>query len=212
MFKTIVMFRTVALFVMSILCVCAAFQCRAQTRSDSQKPKQKTKVETQYDEKKNQTLARIGPFELWRPPENSVSGEINYERIHLSVSFLYSGKRIVRPKVVTLMVFAASEGGAQFDRSRDLSVSSNSRQYDLGEMELVGKSEGRVVKSISRNTLVLLVSESLRKEISFDEFVQIARFEKADMKIGKRNLKIEKKYLEAFRNFVFLMEQQGVQF
>jgi hypothetical protein len=206
------MCRTIALFMMSLFCVCAAFQGRAQTRSGSQNLQPKTKVETHYDEKKNQTLARMGPFELWKPPDNSVSGEINYESIDLSVSFLYPGKTIVTPKVVTLMVFAASEGGAQFDKNRNLSVSSNSGQYDLGEMELVGKGESRVLKSIARNALALLVSESLKKEISFDEFVQIARSEKADMKIGKRKLKLEKKYLEAFRNFVLLMEQQGLDF
>src|ERR1700737_511729 len=83
------MFRLqpMTLFVMTILCFAAASQSEAQTCFRSQKPKHKTKVETNYDEKKNETLARIGPFELWRPPENPLSGEINYEHIELSVSF-----------------------------------------------------------------------------------------------------------------------------
>jgi hypothetical protein len=117
------------LFVMAILCFAAALQSEAQTRFHSQKPKHKTKVETSYNEKKNETLARIGPFELWRPPENPLSGEINYEHIDLSVSFQYPGKRIVKPKVVTLVVFAINEGDSEFEKDAHLSVSSNWGQY-----------------------------------------------------------------------------------
>ena len=78
-------------------------------------------------------------------------------------------------------------------------------------MQLVGKAEGRVPKRVGGPN-VILVRESLRKEISFDEFVRLARFANADMKIGRRTLKLEKEYLEAFRNFVLLMEQEGLEF
>ena len=172
----------------------------------------KTKVETSYDEKKGETIARIGPFELYRPPQNSVSGELNFERIDLTVSFSYPGKRIAKPLSVMLVVFAASEGGARFEKKRDLSFKTDSGQYDLGEMEFVGKGEGYVQTNVSRGQREILVSEVLRKSIPFDQFAQIAKSGTAEIKIGRSKLRLEKKHLEAFRNFVYLMEQEGLEF
>src|SRR5690349_13041176 len=104
-----------------LLCVSASIGGSAQTDAGAQKTKRKTKVETRYDEKRGETLATIGPFELWKPPQNSVNGEINYESIDLSVSFTYPGRKIVTPKSVTLLVFTSSEGDAQFEKNRRLS-------------------------------------------------------------------------------------------
>jgi hypothetical protein len=195
-----------------LLCVSASIGGSAQTDAGTQKTKRKTKVETRYDEKRGETLATIGPFELWKPPQNSVNGEINYESIDLSVSFTYPGRKIVTPDSVTLLVFTNSEGGAQFEKNRRLSFSTNSGQYEPGEMEYLEKAEGRVARKALGGANLLLVREVLRKTIPLEDFSRIAEAEKADIKIGGRKIKLEKKHLEAFRNFVLLMRQEGLEF
>lgn len=202
----------IKLLVVALFCVSVPICSLAQTNAGQQKGKRKTKVETSYDEKKNETTARIGPFELYKPPQNSNSGELDYERIDLSVAFSYPGKRIVKPKFVTLMVFSSSEGGAQFDKRRALSFSTNSGQYDLGEMQLVGRGEGRVAKKVTGPANLLLVREALMKSVPFDDFARIAQSEKAEIKVGNRKIKLGKEHLEAFRNFVLLMKQEGLEF
>ena len=202
----------IKLLLVALFCLPAHVRSLAQTNAGQQKGKHKTKVETNYDEKKGETTARIGPFELFKPPQNSVSGELNYERIDLMVAFSYPGKRIARPTSVMLMVFAVSEGGARFEKKRDLSITTDSGTRDLGEIEFLGKGEGRMPKRALGGASVVLVREVIRKSIPFDEFAQIARSEKAEMKIGGRKLKLEKSHLEAFRNFVSLMEQEGLEF
>jgi hypothetical protein len=201
----------VNLFV-ALLCVSTPVGGSAQTGAGTHKTKHKTQVEAKYDERRDETLAAVGPFEVWRPPENPLSGEINYERIDLSVSFTYPGKRIVKPKSVTLMLYTSSEGGAQFEKNRRLSFSTNAGQYDLGDAEYLGKGEGRVAKKALGTANTPLVREVLRKSIPFEDFSHIAQSEKADLKIGGRKIRLEKKHLEAFRNFVLLMEQEGLEF
>jgi len=179
---------------------------------DAQQQKPKTKVETDYDSKKDETTARIGPFPLYEPEQNSDSGELDFNRVDLRVSFAYRGKKVTKPKVVTLMVFSSNEGGDQFDKKRDLSVITNSGKYDLGDMEIIWRGEGRVAKKIMGPANLLLVREVLVKSIPFDDFVSISKAEKVKMKVGNRGFKIEKKFLEAFRNFILLMEQEGLEF
>ncbi|HYG82880.1 MAG TPA: hypothetical protein VD861_20960 [Pyrinomonadaceae bacterium] len=194
-----------------LLCLTAHARGFAQAGAGKQEKKQKTKVETNYDESKGETTARIGPLELFKPPKNSVSGEMDYEQVDMTVAFSYPGKRIAKPKSVTLMVFAASERGARFEKRRDLSIKTDSGTYDLGEMELVGKGEGHLPKRIG-GAGVFVVREIVRKSIPFDEFASIAKSERAEMKIGSRKFKLEKSQLVAFRNFVSLMEQEGLEF
>lgn len=204
--------KLIKLLAVALFCIVAPALSLAQTNASQQKGKHKTKVETNYDAGKNETTARIGPFELSRPPQNSVSGELNYERVDLAVTFTYPGKRIVKPASVMLVVFAASEGGARFEKKRDLSITTEAGRYDLGEMEFVGKGEGHVRKSVSRGGGVLLVDEMIRKSIPFDDFMRIASSERAEMMIGGRKINLETKHLEAFRNFALLMEQEGLEF
>lgn len=196
----------------ALLCVSASIGGSAQNDAGSQKTKRKTKVETRYDEKRGETLATIGPFELWKPPQNPLTGEVNYESIDLSVSFTYPGRKIVKPNSVTLLVFTSSEGDAHFEKNRRLSFSTNSGQYDLGEMEYLEKAEGRVAKKALGVANLPLVREVLRKSIPLEDFSRIAEAEKADIKIGDRKIKLEKKHLEAFRNFVLLMREEGLEF
>jgi hypothetical protein len=184
----------------------------AQTNAGHQKEKRKTKVETNYDEKRNETFARIGPFELYRPLQSSVSGELNFERVDLTVLFSYPGKKIVKPGFVTLMIFSTTENGPEFDKKRGLVVLTNAGQYDLGEMEYVGTGQSHASRILLGPLNLVLVNEVLKKSIPFDDFAQIARSEKAQMKIGNRKLKLEKAHLEAFKNFASLMEQEGLEF
>ena len=202
----------IKLLVVALLYLSVPVWGHAQTNAGQQKGKRKTKVETNYNEKKDETIARIGPLELFKPPQGDISGELNYESIDLTVAFSYPGKRIVKPTSITLVVFANSEGGAQFEKKRDLSISTNTGQYRLGEMELVGKGETDVAKRPFGPANILLVREVLRKSLPFDEFARIAQSEKAEMKIGHRKIKLGKGHLEAFRNFVSLMEQEGLEF
>jgi hypothetical protein len=175
-----------------------------------QKSKRKTRVETRYDKKRNETRASIGPFEIWKPPSLHLSGKINYESVDLELSFSYPEKRIVKPKFVNLVVFSTSQGGPEFDKKRALRFSTDSGQYDLGEMELAGAGEGRVEGSGGGRSV--LAREVLRKSIPFEDFARIARSEEADMEIGDRRFKLRQEHMEAFRNFVYLMEQEGLEF
>jgi len=52
----------------------------------------------------------------------------------------------------------------------------------------------------------------VKKPIPFDEFGQIAESKKAEIKLGDRKFKFTDEHLEAFRNFIILMKQQGMQF
>ena len=135
----------VNLFV-ALLCVSTPVGGSAQTGGGTHKTKHKTKVEAEYDGKRDETLATVGPFEMWKPPQNPLTGEINYESIDLSVSFTYPGKRIVKPKFVTLMLYTSSEGGARFEKNRRLTFSTNAGQYDFGDAEYIERGEGRVAK------------------------------------------------------------------
>jgi hypothetical protein len=58
----------------------------------------------------------------------------------------------------------------------------------------------------------MLTTEVVRKSIPFVEFAQIAQSKKAEIKLGERKFKITNEHLEAFRNFVTLMKQQGLEF
>lgn len=184
----------------------------AQTNAGRQKEKRKTKVETNYDEKRNETVARIGPFELYRPLQSTVSGELNFERVDMTVLFSYPGKKIAKPRFVTMMIFSTTENGPEFDKKRDLVVLTNTGQYNLGEMEFLGTGQSRVARIPMGPVNLVIVNEVLKKSIPFDDFAQIARSDKAQMKIGNRKFKLEKEYLEAFKNFAALMEQEGLEF
>lgn len=195
------------------LCLLALSSSYAQTTTSQQKPKSKTKVETTYNEQKNETTARIGPFVVWEPPDNTISGEMNYERVDLSVSFSYPGKIIVRPRIVTIVLSSTSHGGPQFVRNRGLSATTESGRYDFDEAEIIGSSSGRAPRyALPGSASILLGQEALRKTVPFDDFASIARSKKVTIKLGDRKFKLTKQHLEAFRNFVLLMEQEGLKF
>lgn len=199
---------------MLLLCISVSIFSCAQNTVGQQKPKRKTKVETTYNEIANETIARIGPFELWKPPHNSVSGEISFERVDLQVLFAYPGKKIVTPKSVTMMIFSAtqksgdfeSQAIGDFEKMRAFSVFTDSVQYSFGEMEIVGVGKGQ------RLSKGVLVREVLKKDVPLEDFGQIAQSQKAEMKIGSRKFKLTKEHLEAFRNFVSLMKEEGLIF
>lgn len=186
----------------------------AQVPSGQQKQKPKTKVVATYNDLKKETIARVGPFELWKPLENSLSGGISVASVDLLVSFSYPGKKIVTPKLVTVMIFSTSEKtGAfpsqafgDFEKRRAFSVLTASGRHDFGEMEMVGSSKGRGFSK------TFLVTEVLKKELPLNDFEQIAESEKAEIKIGDRKFKLTKQHLEAFRNFVSLMKEEGLEF
>lgn len=200
------------LFAVLLVCLFAPVCNYAQTPSPSPNPKHKTKVETKYDARKNETEARIGPLELWKPP-SGVSAGLNYERVDLFIYFSYPGKKIVTPKTVTFLVFSYTIAGTLFDKERNISILTDSRNHDLGDLEIVSKSQSRVSTGDAYPlTMATLNTEQARKAIPFDDFAQIAQAKTAQLKLADRKFKIAKEHLEAFRNFLLLMQQQGMEF
>jgi hypothetical protein len=112
------------------------------------------------------------------------------------------------------MIFSTSEKtGAfesqaigDFEKRRAFSVFTASGRHDFGEMEMVGSGKGQ---GISKG---FLVREVLKKDLPLNDFEQIAESEKAEIKIGDRKFKLTKQHLEAFRNFVSLMKEEGLEF
>ena len=201
------------ILIIGMLCI-AVPKLYSEIPLGQQKPKRKTKVEATYNDLKNETIARVGPFELWKPLQNSLSGEISAARVDLLVSFSYPGKKIVTPKLVTVMIFSTSEKtGAfesqaigDFEKRRAFSVFTISGRHDFGEMEMVGSGKGQ---GVSKG---FLVREVLKKDLPLNDFEQIVESEKVEIKIGDRKFKLTKQHLEAFRNLVSLMKEEGLEF
>ena len=184
----------------------------SQTPAASPNPKHKTKVETSYDAQKNETQARIGPLELYRPP-GGISAGLNYERVDLLISFSYPGKKIVTPRTVTLTVYSATVARNQFEHERNISVLTDSGNHDFGDLEILSSNESRVNTRDSYPLVAATVHyEVVRKAIPFDDFAQIAEAKTAQIKLADRKFKLAKEHLEAFRNFLRLMKQQGLEF
>jgi hypothetical protein len=60
--------------------------------------------------------------------------------------------------------------------------------------------------------MATLHAEVVRKAIPFDDFAQIAQAKTAQIKLADQKIKFVKEHLEAFRNFLMLMQQQGLEF
>lgn len=201
-----------------LLCIVSLSRSTAQTTSGQKQSKSKSKVEAEYDEKKNETVARIGPFVLWKASQNPLSGEVNYEEASLFVSFSSPGKKVVTPKFVAIKISATSqerggfEGKGFFGKERELSVTTDSGPYTFGKMVLVGSTRERVAGNALGTANLVVVKETMSKPIPFDDFARIARSEKVEIKIGDRKFKLKKDHLVAFMNFVSLMEQEGSEF
>ena len=178
-----------------------------------QPAKRKTKVHTLFDSSKNRTTAIIGPFELWKPPHNPVSGDLNFEELSLIVSFSYPDKKVVTPKTVELAIDSSSHGRELFKKHRQLVLELDSQHFAWGEMELIGSNSHYVQTRVSPPlTGAQVFYERLKKEISLEQFLLIANSKKAQMKLGGRKYPLNKDHLEAFRNFVLLMRQEGLEF
>lgn len=201
-----------------LLCIVSLSRSTAQTMPGQQQSKRKSKVETAYDGKKDETVARIGPFVLWKASQNPLSGEVNHEEANLFVSFSSPGKTVVTPKFVTIRILATSqerggfEGKGFFGKERELSVTTDSKPYTFGKMELVGVTRARDAGNALGTANLIILKETIIKAIAFDDFAQIAKSEKVEIKIGDRKFKLKKDHLVAFRDFVSLMEQEGSEF
>lgn len=201
-----------------LLCIVSLSRSAAQTAPGQQQQKRKSKVETEFNEKRNETIARIGPFVLWKAAQNPLSGEVNNEEVNLFVSFLSAGQKVVTPKFVTFKIFATSqeragfEGKGFFGKDRELSVTADSKPYTFGEMASLGSTRERAAGNSLGTANLVILKETVIKPIPFDDFVQIARSEKVEIRIGERKFKLKKDHLVAFRNFVSLMEQEGSEF
>ena len=181
----------------------------AQTGAGQQNPKPKTKVHTEYIKQKDETLVRILPLELWKPPVISGSGEMNYESVYLVTQFSYPGKKIVKPKFVTLELLVTTQYGPSYGANIVLAVSTESGQFNFGVMELVRTEKSSLPDSHG----FVPVFEDFSKSIPFDDFVHIAQSQKVEMKLSdRRKLKLEKSHLKALKDFVTLMEQEGLEF
>lgn len=199
--------RAMLLTTVAILLTCADSGL-AQTPGSNQNPKRKTKVAAAYDQSKNETELRTQAMVLWKPLP--ISGQLNFERVAMALSFSYSGKKIATPQSVVITIFSERYSTGRFAKQRDLSFTTEAQQYQFGEMEL-GQSWSTYVPDSSGESS-LLVTERVRKFIPFADFVQIAQATKVKMKIGDSTFKLEKEHLEVFRNFVTLMREEGLEF
>ena len=209
---------TFKLLAVVLLCLVSFSHSAAQTTPGQQQSKRKTKVETEYDGKKDETIARIGPFVLWKAAQNPLSGEVKHEEANLFVSFSSPGKKIVTPKLVTIRIFATSqeragfEGKGFFGKEYELSVTTDSGPYTFGKMVLLGVTRERAAGNAVGTSSLIILKETIGRPIPFDDFAQIAKSEKVEIKIGDRKFKLRKEHLVAFRDFVSLMEQEGTEF
>jgi hypothetical protein len=184
----------------------------SQTPAASPNPKHKTKVETKYDRQQNETYARVGPLELYNPSGISTAG-LNTEHIELFISFTYPGKKIVTPGTVMLTVHSAMMGRNQFEHERNISVLTDSGNHDFGDLELVSSDQSRVITGNAYPLVAATVyREEVRKEIPFDDFARIAEAKTVQIKLADWKFQLAKEHLEAFRNFLTLMKQQGLEF
>jgi hypothetical protein len=205
--------RQMRLVTIPLLLAFAGALSFTQTPSAPPPAKHKTKVETKFDAQKNQTELRVGPLELWKPPENQGSGDINFEKVDMFVSFSFPGKKIITPATVNLVVASYSQWGPQLQKRLNISISIDSVVHDLGNLELIAFDRSRVVtRGSPPYTQDILTTEIVKKAIPFDDFGQIAQSKKAEIKVGDRKFKFTDEHLEAFRNFIILMKQQGMQF
>ncbi|HYG80721.1 MAG TPA: hypothetical protein VD861_10055 [Pyrinomonadaceae bacterium] len=203
------------LLAVALLCFVSLSGSIAQTAPGQEQAKRKSKVETEYDGKKDETVARIGPFVLWKASQNPLSGEVNYGEVSLSASFSSPGKKIATPKFVTIKIFAASqerggfEGKGFFGKEYELSVTTDSGPSTFGKMVLLGVTREKAAGNALGTSSLVVVKETIVKPIPFDDFARLARSEKVEIKIGERKFKLKKDHLVAFRDFVSLMEQEG---
>jgi len=205
--------RQMRLVTIPLLLAFAAVLSYTQTPSAPPPAKHKTKVETKFDAHKNETELRVGPLELWKPPQNQGSGDINYEKVEMFVAFSFPGKKIITPATVNLVVASYSQWGPQLEKRPNISISIDSVVHDLGKLELIAFDRSRVItRGAPPFTQDILTTEVVKKPIPFDEFGQIAESKKAEIKLGDRKFKFTDEHLEAFRNFIILMKQQGMQF
>jgi hypothetical protein len=205
--------RQMRLVTIPLLLTFAAVLGYTQTPSAPPPAKHKTKVETKFDAHKNETELRIGPLELWKPPQNQGSGDINFEKVEMFVAFSFPGKKIVTPATVNLVVASYSQWGPQLEKRPNISISIDSVVHDLGNVELIAFDRSRVItRGAPPYTQDILTTEVVKKAIPFDGFGQIAQSQKAEIKLGDRKFKFTDEHLEAFRSFVILMKQQGMQF
>lgn len=206
------------LLVLVLLGILSLSQSPAQTAPGQQQAKPKSKVETTFNEKKNETVARIGPFVLWKAAQNPLSGEVNYEEVNLFVSFSSPGKKIATPKFVTIRIFVTSqersgfEGNGFFGKEPDLSFTADTKPYTFGKMESVRVTRERATGNALGTANLVILKEVIGKSIPLDDFAHIAESEKVEIKIGERKFKLRKDHLVTFRNFVTLMGQEGSEF
>lgn len=206
------------LFAIVLLCIVSLSRSTAQTTPGQQQQKRKSKIETEFNEKKNESVARIGPFVLWKASQNPLSGEVNYEEVNLFASFTSPGQKIVTPKFVVIRIYATSqersgfEGKGFFGKERELFVTTDSGPQTFGEMGALASTRERAAGNSLGTAKLVILKETLIKSIPFDDFARIARSEKVEIRIGDRKLKLKKDHLVAFRDFVSLMEQEGSEF
>jgi hypothetical protein len=201
--------------ILILLLICVPVSIHSQTPSPAPSPsaKHKTKVDTKYFADTNETAAQIGPLEILWPPSGGSAG-LTVDRVDLWVYFTYPGKKIVTPSTVTLLVLSNIMGGKkQFEYDRNLSILTDSGNRNLGDLKVVSTTQRQVSTGQAYPlTMATLTTESARKEISFDDFARLAQAKTAQIKLADRKYKIPKETLEALRNFLMLMREQGREF
>lgn len=195
-------------FIIALIFLIAPSSNPAQTGAVPQNPKPKTKVHAKYFKERDETSVRIEPLELWKPPQMSLSGKLNYESLYLVAEFSYPGKKIIKPKSVTVELLVTTQYGPSYGAHTVLSVSTESGQFNFGVMELVKTEKG----SLPDSSGFVPVFEDFSKSVPFDDFRSTAQSGKVEISLSGRKFKLEKPHLKALKDFVTLMEQEGLAF
>lgn len=170
----------------------------AQTPKPAATPKNKTKVTTRYDKKKQQTTVTLEPLELVRAPA--------FDRTTLTLKFVYPGKTIKKPEFVSLRIYSTSAQRFWFGRPQELILDVDGERLNLGEAQWQGQ--------ISRATAPLpdISMETLVISIPFDSYARFAQAQKPVLAVGRHDFRLTEKQAEALRNFASLMQEEGLEF
>jgi hypothetical protein len=147
-----------------------------------------------YDEFRDWTTVRVGPFNIGGTDEYFMSGTI----IWLYGAFRFSGQRIQNPAGQFFPFYITLGYRSQnwmFLNSRDVYALVDGERFELGEILR------------SSNVDDGSVSETVAIPMDAAMFAKIANGKTVEMKFGEREMTLKDEHLKAFRNLLELAAQ-----
>jgi hypothetical protein len=160
------------------------------------KTERKTKVNVNYDKKKDLTTVRLESMILWENP-------VEFEQVSLGVLFEYPKHIIITPKSVSLVFFSTAQYMTTF-HSGELGAVIDGVPLNLGTLELPGNRDLRSPKAA--------LSERLRLSIPYQYFMRIAQGKTIRLDVGGNKYDLSESQIQSLNNFLQLMQQEGVEF